>query len=418
MKILHFSGDVKGGAARAALRLHKALLSHGNNDSRMLVKSKLTDDWRVEECRPRRLSQLFRAFNLLIDTLPLRFGKYDSRIPRSSGWASEIKASQIASYKVDIVHLHWVCSGFLSVEEIGKIRGPLIWTLHDMWAFSGAEHLSDDGPYARWRNGYEKLKTKAIGRLLDVDRWVWNRKKKNWVHPIHIVTPSNWLADCVRGSSLMKGWNVSVIPNVLNTEIYRPLGKSLAREILGLPKDKKLILFGAIGGTKLPYKGWDLLLPALNEITKYIPNAEAVVIGQEEPQFFEPINIPIHWMGHITDDTNLALIYSASDVTVIPSRQEAFGQVGTEAQSCGCPVVAFNATGTMDIVEHRATGYLAEPYSSEDLMHGIVWVLEDEVRAETLSAKARIRAEEHWSPSVVIPKYLNLYKDLISKADY
>jgi glycosyltransferase involved in cell wall biosynthesis len=411
MNIFHCSSDERGGAARAALRLHQALQNIDAVSSRMLVKNKSIDDWRIEEVGVRRFNSIHKVLNSAIDNFPLKFFKSDNKVPRSTGWASILRASAIRSRSPDLIHLHWICSGFLSIEEIGKISSPLVWTLHDMWPFCGSEHLSEDGPLAPWRNGYDENER----ALIDLDRWVWLRKKRSWKNPMHLVAPSRWLANCIEGSKLMGSFDISVIPNVLDTEVFKPIPKIVARDILGLPQDIKIILFGAIRGTQLSYKGWDLLLPALMDLTTFIPNVQAMIIGQGEPMQPDFVNMPLNWMGHIHDDITLSLIYSAADVTVVPSRREAFGQVASEAQSCGCPVVAFNTTGLMDVVDHKVTGYLAKAYQVEDLRQGIIWVLEDDKRAHVLSISARKRALERWAPQVVVPQYMRVYKETMGK---
>src|SRR5680860_414365 len=159
--------------------------------------------------------------------------------------------------------------------------------------------------------------------------------------------------------------------------------------------------------------GWDLLQPALTQVAGRVPNVHGVIFGQGEPQHPLQLGLPLHWMGHLHDDTTIALLYSAADVMVVPSRQEAFGQTASEAQACGCPVVAFNVTGLPDVVEHGTTGYLAEAYSSEDLAKGIAWVLEDAERRAQLGGQARERAVRLWSPEVVVPQYLEVYQAAI-----
>ena len=183
--------------------------------------------------------------------------------------------------------------------------------------------------------------------------------------------------------------------------------------MLGLPQEPRLVLFGAIGGGRDPRKGWDLLQPALTQVAGGVSNVHGIIFGQSEPQLPPQLGLPLHWMGHLHDDTTLALLYSAADVTVVPSRQDNLPQSGTEAQTCGCPVVAFNVTGLPDVVEHGTTGYLAEVYSSEDLAKGIAWVLEDAERHAQLGAQARERAVLLWSPDVVVPQYLEVYQAAI-----
>ena len=158
-------------------------------------------------------------------------------------------------------------------------------------------------------------------------------------------------------------------------------------------------------------------LSALVVVAKHLPEAHTVILGQEMPKNPPFLGMPMHWMGHLHDDATLALLYSAADVMVVPSRQEAFCQSGFEAHACGCPVVAFNATGLRDVVEHGQTGYLAEPYSSDGLAKGIEWVLADVQRHAHLSANARVRVVSLWSYELVVPQYLEVYRRAIYTRD-
>ena len=414
MKISHLSSDAFGGAARAAFRLHQALGDDTKIESRMIVRIKPNDDWRINIPNESRLAKATAFLRPTIDNLPTRFQRSSRAVPRSVSWLSTLSASQLNRSDADLVNLHWICSGFLSIEEIGKITKPVVWTLHDMWPFCGAEHLADDDEHARWRIGYTNENRNPMDRWLDIDRWVWRRKQQAWQRPIHIVTPSKWLSDCARSSPLMKNWDVTVIPNTLDINRFKPIPKVLAREILNLQSEAKLILFGAVRGTRLSYKGWDLLQPALAKLAERLPHAQAVIFGEGQPQDPPYLGMPLKWMGHLHDDATLALLYSAADVMVVPSRMESFCQTGSEAHACGCPVVAFNATGLRDVVEHGKTGFLAEPYSSEDLAKGIEWVLADDDRHAHLSTNARERAVRLWSHGAVVPKYLEVYRNAIS----
>ena len=210
----------------------------------------------------------------------------------------------------------------------------------------------------------------------------------------------------------MRNWPVTVIPNTLDCRQFQPWPKPLAREVLGLPPNAILILFGALGGGKDFNKGWDLLQPALARIASEHVGVHGIIFGQSEPVNPPNLGLPLYWMGHVNNDATLALLYSATDVMVVPSRQETFGQTGSEAQACGCPVVAFSCTGLLDIVEHRVTGYLATPYDSVDLANGIRWVIENKEHHTSLSSAARERALRLWAPEVVIPHYKAIYEDV------
>ncbi len=191
------------------------------------------------------------------------------------------------------------------------------------------------------------------------------------------------------------------------------MSREFSREIFNLPKDKILILFGALNATSDKRKGWSLLTQALEKISKENPSYEAVVFGSSAPIQPLKIGMPINYVGRIYDDQSLALLYSAADVMVVPSYMDSFGQTASEAQSCGLPVVAFNSTGLKDIVLHKQTGYLAKPYYWEDIYEGIKWVLLNN-DIQNIRKKSRLRSEELWSPDLVSSRYYKLYKKLLT----
>lgn len=412
VSILSQSDIGGGGGSRAAFRLHRALLS-GGVQSCMQVGEKLSDLHTVVSSVHGKLGKLrslaqpsLGGHLMLLQKSP--DANLHSMALMPSGLVQKLNQSE-----ADVLNLHWINKEFLSIRDIGRLRKPLVWTLHDMWAFSGAEHYGPDNDNARWQVGYRKDNRPAGHGGLDIDRWVWRRKQKAWQRPMHIVTPSRWLAECVRKSILMRNWPVSVIPNPLDTRQYQPWPKQQARALLGLPSTAALVLFGAIGGIDGQRKGWDLLQPALKSLAAQGFDVEAVIFGQSAPSNPSTIGLHLHWMGRLNDDATLSLLYSAADVMVVPSRQESFGQTGSEAQACGCPVVAFDCTGLTDIVEHRKTGYLAKPYDYEELAQGIRWVLEDAERYSRLCVAARNRASRLWSMEVVASQYIEVYKAAI-----
>ncbi len=180
---------------------------------------------------------------------------------------------------------------------------------------------------------------------------------------------------------------------------------------MGLPQDVPLLLFGA-GGGKDPNKGFDLLLAALAQMrmTPNLRDLQLVVFGQSAPQSPIQLGFPVHYTGHLHDDLTLRTLYSAADVLVVPSRQEAFCQTASEAHSCGSPVVAFNTSGLRDIVDDRVTGALAEPFEPASFSAAIRWVLDDPARLRGLGCAARERAERLWAPDRVAKLYQNVYK--------
>lgn len=325
-----------------------------------------------------------------------------------SHWGSHFNRSD-----ADVVHLHWVNHEMMSIKDIGHIKKPLVWTLHDMWAFCGAEHVTED---FRWREGYSSASRPDHETGFDLNRWVWQRKRNAWRRPIHIVTPSHWLANCVRQSVLMRDWPVSVIHNPLDTQVWRPVEKHFARELLGLTSAGPLLLFGTFGANAAPHKGFDLLLSSLEHFRAQRAGLRLLIVGENAPR--EPIDlgIPIHYMGHLHDDLSLRVLYSAADATVIPSRIENLPNMGVESLACGTPVVAFDTGGLPDIVRHRQTGYLAKAFDAEDLAQGIQWVLEDTERHFQLGVQARADAVTRFSYQNVARQYIDVYHEAMRDA--
>lgn len=409
LKILHINhSDIGGGAARAAYRIHHALRD-ADVDSTMWVNQASAGDWTVESPTS-KLEKIAARVSTQVPGLFTKMLRTENLINHSpailpSQWVKRINQSNI-----DVVHLHWVQGEMLSIADIGRIEKPIVWTLHDMWAFCGAEHVAWD---ERWREGYGRDNRPAHESGFDLNRWTWERKRKHWQRPMQIVTPSRWLANCVRESALMRDWPVSVIPNCLDIERWKPMEQALARELLGLPADVPLILFGSHGANAAHHKGFDLLTAALGHLRGEIPGLELVVFGQLAPRNPSDLGFPIHYTGHLHDDLSLRALYSAADAIVVPSRQEAFGQTASEAHACATPVVAFNIGGLPDIIDHQQTGYLAKPFDTQDLARGIAWVL-SEGNCENLGARARQRAVARFNSAAVASAYCQLYAEAIA----
>ena len=212
----------------------------------------------------------------------------------------------------------------------------------------------------------------------------------------------------------MADWACHVIPNPLDPQQWFPIAPDLAKTVLGLPNEGPLVLFGAMGGTNDPRKGSDLLVQALPHLAAQFADRSRiprlVIFGQQRDADASNICLPVHYLGHLQDDVSLRLAYSAADVMVVPSRQEAFGQTASEAHACGTPVVAFNTGGLPDIVNDRVTGALAEPFDPASLAAAIQWVLGNEQRRAALGAAARERAERLWAPARVAGMYTEIYR--------
>lgn len=411
MKILHIShSDAQGGAARAAYRIHRALIDYGI-DSTMWVDSSQTGDWTVSKPTTNidRAKQLVRKLfvRLILKNFESSNPIIHSPSIMSSNWAKYINASD-----ADVVNLHWVQGEMLSISDIGKINKPVVWTLHDMWAFCGAEHYTEE---FLWRDGYPPG-ARSLGESgINLNRWRWNKKKKLWKKPFLIVSPSNWLNTCVLQSNLMRDWPSLVIPNAIDVHTWKPIPTITARRLMHLPESPKLILFGAIGGGEDPRKGFDLLKQALSHLgsdeTKLNSEVEIIVLGQMRPKVEPDLGFKIHYLGHLFDDVSLRNVYSAADVVVVPSRQDNLPNVCVEALSCGTPIAAFNVGGFTDLIKHGVNGYLAEPFDPVDLAKGIFWILNLRNQEKNeLSKNARQSAEQNYSPQIVSRMYSDAYE--------
>ncbi|MCF8011402.1 MAG: glycosyltransferase family 4 protein [Clostridiales bacterium] len=418
MKILLVNtSDIQGGAARAAYRLHQGL-HHININSEMLVEKKLSDDQFVYS-PSNKLRKGLGRLRAKIDKFPLFLYKNRQNIIFSPAWVPDNLKKRINILNPDIIHLHWVAGGFLRIETLKKLNQPIIWTLHDMWAFTGGCHYDNEcGKYTQYCG---KCPILGSSKKNDLSHKIWKRKKQSWKDVnLTIVTPSHWLANCVKNSSLFKNYRVEVIPNGLDTSIYKPIDKKVARELLSLPQDKELILFGAINSTNDERKGFKYLKQALqylaeNNLEKDI---NLVVFGASEPKDPPNFGFKSYYLGAFNDDVSLALLYSAADVFVAPSLQDNLPNTVVESLACGTPCVAFDIGGMPDMIEHYNTGYLAEAFDADDLARGISWVLSDINRWNVLSQNSRKKVEREFALEVVAKQYADLYADILEREKY
>ncbi len=423
LRVVHIStSDIGGGAAIASYRLHKGLLRLGV-DSQMVVSQKQSDDYTVHGPSSNTEKLWSRLANQL-DQVPRRFLKTPNSSLISPAWILENTIDRALALKPDVINLHWIGGGFVRPESLRRLETlPVVWTLHDMWAFSGGEHYV--GNDERYKIGYEK-ENRPLGETgLDLNRWVWQRKMGvvPRLQKLTVVTDSTWLGNCARESMMFRNHRVVAINYGLDADRFKPIPKDLARYILGVPSDKKVILFGAINAVNDPRKGIDLLAAALKHLAAQShqnvgnvdDNIECYVFGSSTPRKPQDFGFPTHYLGALSDELALAIIYAAADVMVVPSREEAFGQTALEALACGTPVVAFNIGGLPDTVEHERNGYLARPFDIADIANGIQWVLSDEERRKMLSHNARAKVENGFTLEHQARRYIEVYSHLLTR---
>jgi glycosyltransferase involved in cell wall biosynthesis len=304
--------------------------------------------------------------------------------------------------QADIIHLHWVNFGMLSIQNIKQLLAtgkPVYWTLHDMWAFTGGCHHSGEclNFQTSCGNCQEFLKNPAAN---DFSNQIWNEKFKAFQQPnLHIITCSDWLKERAASSSILKNQPIQIIPNAIDTSFFKPADKQNAKQILGLDPSKKHILFVAMR-VHAPKKGFSYLEKALQGLDP--STTELIVVGNA--QDLPALPLKAHVLGHISSTEKMIQIYQAADVFVTPSLEENLPNTLMEALACGTPCVGFKIGGIPEMIDHEVNGYVAKYQSSEDLAKGLGWTLEN--APETA---ARQKAESSYAEAIIAAKHVNFY---------
>ncbi len=415
--VLYLSSIVgQGGAFRAAHRIHLGLRAIGI-DSKMLVlhsnrgeRGNLLDNIHVAISTPQEKAGYHN------DLEPLN--KYPKYSMSSHSFAPAVVGVDVNRYidifQPKIVQIHWINAGYIKIEDLGKIRKKIVWRLADCWPLTGGCYYFGDCD--RYLTGCGKCPKLGSEDEDDLSHEVWLRKEKAWKEmDMAIVVPTPWMKQVVENSTLLGGREVFVIPNGLDLDKFYPIRKEAAREVLKLPTDKKVILYGATNAVNDPRKGFSLLLQALQLLSEEHKKEYYLVIFGAEPQTLD-LNIPFRFMGYIHEQYMLQTLYSAADVMVVPSLEEAFGQTVTEAMACATPVVSFLETGPAGIIEHKQTGYLAQYADHNDLATGIEWMLEDSSRTKAIADNARCKIETDYDIRGVAQQYRELYNYLTNES--
>jgi glycosyltransferase involved in cell wall biosynthesis len=415
------NSDSGGGASVATLRLMQGLREL-NVNATMVVTEKLGQNKSVvriaEKQSLRRIPeiirfQLDRFLNFVLRlSLPKEKLSGVFRTFSMGSWTDIVQT--VKFYNPDVVHLNWVCGHLLRPETIAKINKPIVWTMHDMWPFCGYEHVTES---RRFVEGYTRKNKPASEPGFDFSRWAWNRKRKAFkkIPQALIVAPSTWMHECAQESVLFKNHKVFTAHNGLDPQLFQPRDKAKMREILNLPQDKQIILFGAVDASKDANKNFVELEKALRLLMEEKKRDEVlmVIFGFFDESLAEKFPFQTLVVGHQAYPPVLAALYAAADVMVVPSKIESFGQAASESLACGTPVVCFNTSGLRDIVEHQVNGYLAKKCDPNDLKNGILWVLNDKERAKTLGQNGREKVLKNFTIQKQAQTYMKIYQEAI-----
>ncbi len=412
MRVVHVNAsDSIGGAARSAYRLHAGLVTAGH-DSLMFAKATLRDDRTVHAAR----SMTDRIWPLLrerLDRLPTRLYPRRARTLFTVGVVPSCSAEQLVALRPDILHLHWLGPAFVDLGALRRLDVPVVWTLHDSWAFTGGCHVPQE--CERFRDRCGRCPALGSGSPLDLSTVGWHRKRRALRQlQATVVTPSAWMAARASASSLLGGARVEVIPNGIDAALFRPIDKGIAREILGIPSDAPVLLYGAMFSALDPNKGLDLLGEALGMLShRGVPAVRLLVMGSTGVKLPQKANVEVTCIGMVHDEAMVALANNAADAVVLPSRQENFPNAALEAAACARPVAAFDIGGVPEIVKDGETGFLAQPFDPDSLAGAIGRLLADRALRDRLGARAREVAKREWGAALCANRHVELYRSIL-----
>lgn len=410
-----------GGAAVAANRLMDALNNNGVK-ARMLVRDKQTDDVTVVKLGRNWLQRWHFLWERWCVFWHLRFSRdhlFEIDIANAGTDITRLREFREA----DVIHLHWVNQGLLSLADIRKIVDSgkaVVWTMHDMWPATAICHLTLG--CSRYRSGCQQCKyLPGGGSQNDLSAKVWRQKEQLYNRSyILFVACSRWLRGEARSSALMKEQRVYVVPNAIDTKVFRPRDKREARERLQLPLDKRLILFVSQRVTNVN-KGMDYLVDACQMLAeRYGDEREktgVVVLGGHADEVTDRLPFATYALGYVTDVRKIVDVYNAADVFVLPSLSENLPNTIMEAMACGVPCVGFQVGGIAEEIDHQRNGYVARNRDAADLAAGIHWVLR-EADYSALSADAVRKVAHNYSQSSVAMRYIEVYNEALALKHY
>ena len=412
-----------GGAAVAAGRLMAALNNNGVK-AKMLVRDRTTDDVSVVSLRRTPLLRWHFLWERLVIFCRLHFKRqhlFDIDIANSGTDITRLPEFQEA----DVVHLHWVNQGMLSLGCIRKIvlsGKPVVWTMHDIWPATAVCHLTlgcqqftSSCTRCQYLSGGASQKTTRLAQR------VWQRKQAVLAQGnIVFVACSRWLEGEARRSALLRGMKVTSIPNAIDTRTFRPGKAQEARQLLGLPQNKLLLLFVCQRVTNAN-KGMSYLAEACRKLAGDHPELGErlglVLLGGHADEVSAELPFATYPLGYVSDEARIVSVYQAADVFVLPSLSENLPNTIMEAMACGLPCIGFRVGGIPEEIDHRKNGYVAEYRNSDDLARGIYWTLCEADRA-ALSAAAVKKVAHSYSQSSVALQYSELYQELLAQKHF
>ena len=347
-----------------------------------------------------------------IEKMPYLFYDRPDHSPFSFNLVKRINLDKIPFIReADLVSLYWIGHGFLIPEQIAQIKKPIVWRLSDKWAFTGGCHLS--GECRRYEEKCGKCPQLQSKHERDITRYVWERKYKAWKNlDMTVVTPSKWLQSCAGESSLFKEKKIVHIPTGIDQNVFKPVDKKWARQILNLKENSFIVLFGATDGLHTSYKGASFFTEMASKFKGM--DIEFLLFGSPLSDSNAHLPDNIKALGILNDEVSLSLIYNAADVFIAPYKDENLPNTILESMSCGTPCVAFNSGGISDIVEHKINGYLTQENTYEELINGMEWLMNNPDQRQWVSENARKKIMSNFTSAMQAARYIKLYKEVLN----
>jgi glycosyltransferase involved in cell wall biosynthesis len=407
--VLHISAaDNLGGAARSAYKIHTGIRKLGWG-SRMLVKTKVTDDPDVDSIHGGRLT--LRLFDLagrhLVDALGGQYLFYPSSFAIARHpW---FQAS-------DVVQLYNLHGGYFTYRALPRLaaRRPLVLRLSDMWPLTG--HCAYSHDCQRWKTGCGECPLLGEYPALARDTTAWLFRSKERVYQrlsLVLVATNRWMEALIRQSPLLGRFPVHLIPNGVDPEVFRPIEKAVAREALHIDPAARVVLFLAHVAKPGTRKGAEYVPLAMERLAgEGVENLWLMVGGEAVESWPEGRGYRTLRLGFTTSEKLLAIVYSAADVLVYPVLAENFPNSVLESMACATPAVAFDVGGVSEAVRHRETGYLAEYKNADDLVRGAALLLKERSLTEGMGRRCRAVVEQEYSSDLQARRFAELYRSL------
>jgi glycosyltransferase involved in cell wall biosynthesis len=410
ISIALFNTYPHGGAGTAAMRLTEALVSVGH-DARLLTRTGV-----AEKLLQPIDNQWITKIPFLAERLEFLIYERDKsvRFSFSTGSFGNDLREHAVVQKADVLHFHWTNQGFLSLEnmaELAFLDKPIIWTLHDMWAFTGGCHYSQN--CLNYQTGCGNCPYLKRPSERDLSFRIMENKLSLFNKNIKYVTPSRWLERIARTSLLLADADICTIPNPIDTDFWTPLSTEIRlaeRQKLGIHPDENVLLFVAMN-IKETRKGFDYLKKSLEILRLQQPDFQVVilVLGKADPVVLATLPFPTRSLGLVREASELRKFYGLADLFIIPSLEDNLPNTVMESLACGTPVAGFDTGGIPEMVDHKINGFIAPQRDSIILAEGIFEVLSNKNRLIKMRESARKKVLENYSYEIVARQYEQLY---------